>query len=271
MGAAKEQLHQIQDERFKKKLAEMLGLERDDVDELTWEVNPIQDNDDAVRAYEVVLGNDSNLDVIQKIPHLYNGNSIVIDAWVFDDDLNYDELDWLTQSSERYRIFEEHMAGASDIAQTHTDSKTYPQLLVMLYAHVVASTEGFLSSTYIYHVLQSPELVRKVVETDKHFKQPKFILADIFKEHDKINETVAKHLNDFIFHKIHIVKQMYKETFNIDLGDIKWLAKAIHVRHDCVHRAGYTKGGTSLELTNETVLDLIGKCKSLCFDIENHF
>jgi hypothetical protein len=40
MGATKEQLHRIQDERFKKKLAEMLGLERDDVDELTWEVNP---------------------------------------------------------------------------------------------------------------------------------------------------------------------------------------------------------------------------------------
>jgi hypothetical protein len=77
MGAAKEQLHQIQSERFKKKLANMLGLERDDVDELTWEVNPIQNNDDEIRAYEVVLGEDSNPDVIQKIPHLYDGNTIV--------------------------------------------------------------------------------------------------------------------------------------------------------------------------------------------------
>jgi hypothetical protein len=271
MGATKEQLHQIQDERFKKMLAEMLGLERDDVDELTWEVNPIQDNDDAIRAYEVVLGEDSNPDVIQKIPHLYNGNTIVIDAWVLDDGLNYDELDWLTQSSERYKIFEKHMLGAAHIATVHIDPNTYHQLLVMLFAHVVASTEAFLSSTYIYHVLQSPERVRKVVETSEHFKKAKFPLAQLFDEHDKINSTVAKHLNDFIFHKIHIVKPMYKATFNIDLGDIEWLAKAIHLRHDCVHRAGYTKGGTSLELTNETVLELIDKCKSLCFDIENHF
>lgn len=163
------------------------------------------------------------------------------------------------------------MLGAAHFATIHIDPKTSPQLLVMLFAHVVASTEAFLSSTYIYHVLQSPERVRKVVETDVHFKKAKFPISQLFDEHDKINSTVAKHLNDFIFHKIHIVKPMYKATFNIDLGDIEWLAKAIHLRHDCVHRAGYTKDGTPLELTNETVLDLIDKCKALCFDIENRF
>jgi hypothetical protein len=83
--------------------------------------------------------------------------------------LNYDELDWLTQSSERYDIFEKHMLGAAHFATIHIDPKTSPQLLVMLFAHVVASTEAFLSSTYIYHVLQSPERVRTAAKEDTHF------------------------------------------------------------------------------------------------------
>jgi hypothetical protein len=61
---------------------------------------------------------------------------------------------------------------------------------------------------------------------------------------------------------------MYKSVLNIDFGDISWLFKAVLLRHDCVHRAGYDKEGKKADISVESIRELMDLCNSLTAKID---
>ena len=139
----------------------------------------------------------------------------------------------------------------------------------MLYGHVVAAVEAYLSSTFIQKVTNSEDLTRKLVETDPTFSKMTFTLKEIFEQKDKLKLTVASHLNDLIFHNLNKVKPMYKDVLDCEFGDISWLFKAVIIRHHCVHRAGYDKENNKVDLSVDILGELVTKAKELTSLIEN--
>lgn len=86
-----------------------------------------------------------------------------------------------------------------------------------------------------------------------------------------MDKTIQAQLRDIIYHKLGQVKQLYKATFNIDLGEIGPLMKAIQRRHDIVHRNGHDKEGRIVEITKEDVQQLITMVSNFITNIENQF
>ncbi len=78
-------------------------------------------------------------------------------------------------------------------------------------------------------------------------------------------------MREIIYHKLDVVKNLYKSTFNIDLGDIGTLMKAIQKRHDIVHRNGHDKNGNVVEITKGDVQQLILDVSNFINHIENEF
>lgn len=180
-----------------------------------------------------------------------------------------DELAWLIQNETQIDIFQNHIKSVEKILEADIDEEAYFSLLVMLYGHVVAAVEAYLSSTFIQKVTNSEELTRKLIETDPSFSKTKFTLKEIFEEQEKLKLTVATYLENLIFHDLKKVKPMYKDVLNCEFGDIGWLFKAVAIRHHCVHRAGYDKENIRVELSVDILRELVVKAKGLTSLIEH--
>lgn len=181
-----------------------------------------------------------------------------------------DEWYWDVASTEQYEIFKKHMRSVNNLLDIKINEETSFSLLVMLYAHIVAATEQFLSSVFIREVTTSDELTRKLIETDPEFGGRKFSLKEIYQQNEKLKSTVAIYLKELIFHDLKKIKPMYQKVLGFDFDDISWLFCAVLKRHDCVHRAGYTKDGEQISLTGTEVRELIVKCNQLAKEIDLH-
>lgn len=179
-----------------------------------------------------------------------------------------DELAWLIKNETQIDIFQNHIKSVEKILEANIDEEAYFSLLVMLYGHVVAAVEAYLSSTFIQKVTSSEKLTRKLIETDPSFSKTKFTLKEIFEEQEKLKLTVATYLENLIFHDLKKVKPMYRDVLDCEFGDIGWLFKAVTIRHHCVHRAGYDKENTRVELSVDILRELVIKAKGLTSLIE---
>ncbi len=216
--------------------------------------------DNCGRDYDVIIMNSfGGADV-----YVDNGNidSKSSGPYYTEDDAD-EEFYWKNESTEHYRILNEHLDSASELLKIEVNSKNRFSLNVMIYGHVVAATEGFLSSIFIKTTVGHEELIRKLVETDPKFSNMKFTLSQLFKEREQINDTVARYLHDLIFHDLKKIKPMYKDVLGHDFGDISWLFTAVEKRHHCVHRAGHDKDGIPIIFAENEALELIDKIKHL--------
>jgi hypothetical protein len=178
------------------------------------------------------------------------------------------DLNWLTQSTNQFQIFESQVANATLLLNTDIDESTKNTLLIMLHGFIIAALEGYLSSTFIHHVTNSEILTKKLVESDDYFAGISLKLSEIFEKKDAIKTKVASYLHTVIFHNVGKANFLYKAVFEVDFGKIDWFYKAVHIRHDCVHRAGFDNEGNGVELSKESILTLITKSKDLVEHVE---
>ena len=213
---------------------------------------------------------------VVSIMNSFGGADVSVDGGAIQvnfDDPYYDEEDrdddmyWREEPSEQLRILNRHLDSASELLKIDIGQNNAFSLNVMIYGHVVATTEGFLSSVFIKTTLGSEDLIRRLVETDSAFSNMKFSMSQIFEKRESIKDTVAAHLKRLIFHDLKKIKPMYQAVLGHDLGDISWLFKAVLKRHDCVHRAGYDKDGNQLTFSESEVETLIQDVRLLCQSI----
>jgi hypothetical protein len=140
----------------------------------------------------------------------------------------------------------------------------------MLHAHVIASIEQYISSTFIHHITNSDKLTKKLIETDPEFGNRKFTLNKIYLKQAELKVTVASYLKSLIYHDMKKIKPMYKSVLGFDFGDISWLFNAITLRHDCVHRAGFDKEGKEITVTTQSIKELVNACRALAVQIDEH-
>lgn len=178
---------------------------------------------------------------------------------------------WTVEGKTSFQIFNEIIVSSNEIINFNiTNLQVRKNLFVMLYGHVIAAVEGYLSSTFINNVMSTEDCLRKLVESDPEFGKRTFTIKEIFTRKEQLENDVRKHLRELIFHDISKIKRMYNSVLNIDFGnDLKWLFSAVSLRHDCVHRAGYDKDGNEVDLSKAVIEDLIKNCINLVALIEN--
>ena len=137
----------------------------------------------------------------------------------------------------------------------------------MVFVNVITVMETYLSDTFIGLVPQSEGLLRKFVATTPEFKQRRFSLSDIYDSLDNITETAEKYLGGVVWHRLGVVRNMYRDTLDVSfpesMGDI---FNAIRIRHALVHRNG-KHDGQDVVITKERVQELAEKVDEFIFSI----
>lgn len=245
-------------------LASALGLSIEELDELDYEIHTNESNDGLVYEYVVHISESSPSEILSKIEGLSSQNYVHLQPYELESDPYEDELIWDILSSEQFENFLTSIKGAKALNSNlpiHADQFYF---YVMLHAHIVASIEAFLSSTFIHSVTNSEELTRKVIESEPQFKDQKIQLSEIYFKRENIKNIVADYLKGIIFHKIKIAARLYKSVLGIDFGDIKWLSDAIALRHDCTHRGGLDKQGKKINVSKSSIDVLIKESMAFC-------
>lgn len=252
-----------------RRLAELLGITEDELELIEYEVHPDQSKDGLLYGYIVQFDEDNDRSIMAKINGLISGSYVNLSQWDLEDP-EEDELEWEVEHSEQLETFNKHLSTVPAILQINTSEDVQFSLLVMLHAHVVSALEHFLATTFLYRVTNSDSLTRKLIETDPEFGNRKFTVNEIYAQHRNIKSTVATYINGIIFHDMRKVKPMYADVLSYDFGDISWLFRAVLLRHDCAHRAGYDKDGTRVAITKDSINELVKNCRNLAEAIDTH-
>lgn len=151
------------------------------------------------------------------------------------------------------------------------DEGTKNLLYRNLFANVISCLEAYLSDKAIQRIMNNPAYKRKFVESSIKYQDTQFNLSDIYLVSEKLDKLIMERLREIIYHKLEVVKPLYKCTFNVDLGNIADLKRAITIRHDIVHRNGHDKEGNMNEITKDKVIDLISTVSDFIENIEGQF
>lgn len=141
----------------------------------------------------------------------------------------------------------------------------------LLFVNVITALETYLSDAFISTVMNQPKFMRKFVETTPEFRNEKISLADAFKAAEQAERKARAYLADVVWHHLERVRPMYLETLGVKFPEnIGPIFRAIHTRHDIVHRNGKTKDGEEILITADSVQQLIAEVEALAQHIDEH-
>ena len=180
-----------------------------------------------------------------------------------------EQFDAVSNNTMFFETFKSEMDNLKELNNINLEpSSTDKTLRRQLYAGVIASMETYLSDAFINTTLNSESLLKKYVETFKDFKNQSLTLDKIYELQENLEKICKKSMLDVIYHNLGKVKGMYKDTLNIDLGDISIPSKAVAKRHHIVHRNGKDKEGNIIEITQEEISTLINQIEGFIKDID---
>lgn len=276
MGSTKHQWEEEIMERaeapLRKEIAERLNLSSEELDELCWEVNVDQSKDGLIYGYFVNFAGYTDPEVLERLG-AQDGTVYLEHSYANESDY-YDyeaELKWESESKTHFKIFRETADNIASLLRLGVPEASMFSLRVMLFMHSVSAIESLLQSTFLHEVTASEEYMRRFVEYDQELKNRPMVLGNLFKEREEIEETVRNRIGKILFHNIALVAGHYDKVFGLQLGNVSWLRKAVVKRHDCAHRAGYTKCGERIELSDNEIGDFLESCRDLANSVEVHF
>ena len=231
--------------------------------------------DSANEEWSVVVCDGCGKDFEVHVVSSFAGTEIEVDGAI---DLNWDlppdepdeELIWEIKSTAQLELYKKVTSDVISLLKSDYPAQAADTLHCMLYAQVVTAVEAYLSGVFIHTVMKSEELTRALVESDPELAKRKFSLSEIFTQYQDLQVEVARYLKDLIFHDLKKIKPMYRAVLGYDFGGIEWLFKAVLVRHDCVHRNGYTKDGTRRKIDVEVIRELVRSCTKLISSVDEY-
>lgn len=132
---------------------------------------------------------------------------------------------------------------------------------------LIGNLEYFLYGIFMWETCQSFESYRKVLPVLSKNVRNEEIQHILKGEHCNLQEiTFIQQIKSIIYHNVTKVKNIYKSSLGIDV-DLGILRNEINIRHDIVHRVGYTKEGFLVQITKEDVISLNNKIDCLVNDI----
>jgi len=260
MGYYSELQIEMQEREQDYKLAKILGLTIDELDELIYDIHTDSSKDGLIYNYRVEFDIfNSNPDILKRIKGLSTDNNVYIQPYELDENYYYDEeLEAIFENENHLKKFNTEMTSLLSLLSVPLDDKSLKQILNrQIYISAIGTMELFLSEVFIIKTFEDSRYLQNFINSHPFFKRTKFELREIFKEHDKINETAKKVILDTIFHNLPTVSNMYKDTFEVEFPSIKDMYKYVMLRHDLVHRNGKTKEGKNVPIEDTDILKLI--------------
>lgn len=245
-------------------LAPKLGITYVELCQLDYEIETDESDEGLLYNYRIVFNENNPKSILEKIKGLDQNLNVYLDPWEFDDELDYDiEFEAITENNDYSKSFYSEIENIESLLTLEIPTSELENTLYrQIYISVISTLETYLSSAFINRTFDSEENLKRFICTHPIFKNQKFDISQIFDKYDEIENIAQKVMLDTIYHNLPIVRNMYRDTFNISFPDFSEIYKAVLTRHDLVHRNGYTKSGEIAEVNKGVINELINNVKN---------
>jgi hypothetical protein len=155
-----------------------------------------------------------------------------------------------------YKQFLRSLSEVDSLNATSLDSENKRLLRQLIYSHLIAAFETYLSDTISYWVKSDEAVFKRFVFHCSEFKQEKLPLSNIFKRLEGLREKVEQYIQKTVWHRLDRVMPLFASALDIERPKIEQLMEHIVIRHDIVHRGGRTKDGNHVEITADKLAEL---------------
>lgn len=244
-------------------LAPKLGISYVELCELDYQIETDESDEGLLYNYRIVFNENNPKSILDKIKGLDKNLNVYLNPWEFDDELDYDlEFEAITENNDYSKNFYSEIEKIESLLTLEiSNSDIQNTLFRQIFISVISTLETYLSSSFINRTFNSEENLHRFVCTHPEFKNQKFELNQIFEKYDEIENIAQKVMLDTIYHNLPVVRNMYRDTFNISFPDFSEIYKAVLKRHDLVHRNGFTKDGEQVEVNKGVINELINNVK----------
>lgn len=181
-----------------------------------------------------------------------------------------EQYEAIISNTEFFETFKREIENLTELnKQSFNNPSLDKTLRKQIYVGTIATMETYLSDAFINTTLNSQEYTKKFVKTFHDFKEHSLTLNDLFDYYDKIEKICRKALLEILYHNLSKLKGMYKDTLDIEIGEIGEPYKAINIRHNLVHRNGKSKDGIEVEINQEIVASLLNMIEEFITKIDN--
>jgi hypothetical protein len=176
---------------------------------------------------------------------------------------------YFPSSTTHYQSFDLAMTNVDLLIGIEVESNLVQPFLRVMYANAITALETYLFDFFYAAIKADNTLFRKFVETHSDFEK-KVPLSDVFKEHDKIQQTVQESLIGIAWHNLPRVRKLFKEVLAIEFDDerMRELLPSIAIRHDIVHRNGKNRSDVEMTLTPDQMIPLMNLVRNFVDHIE---
>jgi len=183
--------------------------------------------------------------------------------------ISHRELATLTSVDNHSDVFRQAVIDIEELRLQEISPELSNKFYGMLFVNTVTTLETYLFDRFLTMVLNDDDLFRSFVGASPRLKKQKFSVSDIYKTIDELRGLVEKEISEIRWHNLRTVKELYKQTLGVDLGDLGNLIKYVNMRHDLAHRNGKNDDGTYHQVNVRDVMDCVASVKSLVEGIED--
>jgi hypothetical protein len=148
------------------------------------------------------------------------------------------------------------------------------QLVRLCYIQVITALEAYLGDLLKENALSSQSAIRNLLKNAKGLREEKMTLHDAFVSPNYPKDKAEEYLSKIIYHNFEKIIKLY----DLSLGANIWfptdeckevLLKAKDIRHDLVHRNGFSKSGEKIRISASDVILLTENVEAWIDKIES--
>lgn len=181
------------------------------------------------------------------------------------------EIKWLKEngSSNIYKFFFYELNSLKEMAtESLNESKNIAFLscsnliIKMAFAYAVTLLEAFLGDTLKALITEREDFLHNALRNVDEISKAKYTLSELSESGSNISDLAVKQVNEILFHNIPKVKVVYEQVLGVKLEiDLSKVSKITSLRHDIVHRNGYSKDKKPLNLNAQDLYQAIDDIK----------
>ncbi|MDO6836356.1 hypothetical protein Q4596_12040 [Pseudoalteromonas carrageenovora] len=205
--------------------------------------------------------------------------SLLIEYSAYQDHLN-DEYEWVSEikwlkENGSVDIYQNFMTELSNVKELAKNSISQPipldenLIIKMCYSYSVTLLEAFLGDTIKGLISENNVYLNNAIERLEQIRNTKYSLFDLSKSGIDLSGLAIKSVSEVLFHKIDKVMEMYEKVLgckiNIDTTKVKSI---IDIRHDIVHRNGYTKDNEVIVILPDDLYQAITEINHLANQLQ---
>lgn len=215
-----------------------------------------------------------------------NIHQIIEGDFIIEDDTETFEDTWYCASggvstfnltsgfSSKYSLVENYDKAIDDIivlSKLEIGEDNGRLLQKILFANVYSSMEAFLQDTCIYYLMRDQKYKEAFIKLP--YSLSKLRLSENVDKTKKIDKILVNNVENRVFHRLSLeICPLFKNTFGISFPNHKYIDDNLMIRHDIVHRNGFSKDKSMLHIISKNQLyELIGEVDKFVHSLFKEF